>query len=166
MSFANLPLLWVLGGRNNIFMWATGWSFATSNLFHRHIARVATVQGVAHSVLYTVIYIRGGFDVYPKYILRISRLMKCTTAANKVYKELSKIYILWGILVRLPHLDSLMAVSLWAVGVFHHAPAADHLVGSDPARHIRDILNHTYFVIHPDTHWMLLVSPELLGIPL
>ena len=59
-----------------------------------------------------------------------------------------------------------MAVSLWAAGVFHHATAADHLVGSDPARHIRDILNHTYFVIHPDTHWMLLVSPELLGIPL
>ena len=59
MSFANIPLLWLFGGRNNILIWATGWSFATFNVFHRHVARVATLQGVAHSFLYLIIYIRG-----------------------------------------------------------------------------------------------------------
>ncbi|KAJ5114256.1 hypothetical protein NUU61_000015 [Penicillium alfredii] len=62
MSFANIPLIWLFGGRNNILMWATGWSFATFNIFHRHVARMATVQGVVHSLLYGVIYIRSDED--------------------------------------------------------------------------------------------------------
>jgi ferric-chelate reductase len=57
MSFANFPLLFLFGGRNNILIWATGWSFATFNVFHRHVARIATLQAVAHSVLYLIIYI-------------------------------------------------------------------------------------------------------------
>ncbi|EKV18859.1 FRE family ferric-chelate reductase, putative [Penicillium digitatum PHI26] len=76
MSFANLPLLWLFGGRNNIFLWSTGWSFATFNLFHRHVARVATVQAIVHSVLYVVIFIQTG----------------------KVWRNMSKTYVLWGIL--------------------------------------------------------------------
>jgi len=59
MSFANFTLLWLFGGRNNILIWMTGWSFATFNVFHRHIARVATLQGIAHSVLYFVIIVRS-----------------------------------------------------------------------------------------------------------
>ncbi|KAJ5160996.1 hypothetical protein N7492_006388 [Penicillium capsulatum] len=76
MSFANLPLLWLFGGRNNVLIWATGWSFATFNVFHRHVARVATLQGVVHSFLYLAIYIR----------------------VHKLWKEISKIYVMWGIL--------------------------------------------------------------------
>jgi len=69
MSFANFPLLWLFGGRNNILMWATGWSFATFNIYHRHVARVATLQGVVHSLLYVVIYIRGKKRTVPMYIV-------------------------------------------------------------------------------------------------
>ena len=69
MSFANFPLLWLFGGRNNILMWATGWSFATFNIYHRHVARVATLQGVVHSLLYVVIYIRGKKRSAPMHIL-------------------------------------------------------------------------------------------------
>ncbi|KAJ5638314.1 hypothetical protein N7490_008193 [Penicillium lividum] len=76
MAFANLPLLWLFGGRNNILIWATGWSFATYNIFHRHVARVATLQALAHTTLYLVIYFR----------------------ANKLWKVFYKVYILWGIL--------------------------------------------------------------------
>lgn len=61
MSFANLPLLWLFGGRNNIFLWATGWSFASFNIFHRHVARVATVQAIVHSILYVVIFIQSKY---------------------------------------------------------------------------------------------------------
>lgn len=33
MAFYNLPLLWVLGGRNDVFMWITGWSFRESQSY-------------------------------------------------------------------------------------------------------------------------------------
>lgn len=59
MSFANFPLLFLFGGRSSILIWATGWSFTTVNIFHRHVARIATLQAVAHSVLYLVIYIES-----------------------------------------------------------------------------------------------------------
>ncbi|KAJ4862477.1 ferric reductase like transmembrane component domain-containing protein [Trichoderma breve] len=56
IAYANLPLMWMFSGRNNIFIWLTGWSFSTFNLFHRHIARIATLQAIIHSVGYTVFY--------------------------------------------------------------------------------------------------------------
>ncbi|KAL5362004.1 hypothetical protein BJX96DRAFT_166324 [Aspergillus floccosus] len=56
LSFANFPLIWLFAGRNNVFLWATGWSFATFNIFHRHIAWIATIQGLVHTALYLVIW--------------------------------------------------------------------------------------------------------------
>ncbi|OAX80170.1 hypothetical protein ACJ72_05504 [Emergomyces africanus] len=60
MSYANLSLLWLFGSRNNPFLWATGWSFSTFNLFHRAIARVATIQAIIHSIGYTVLTLQKG----------------------------------------------------------------------------------------------------------
>ncbi|KAI0077231.1 hypothetical protein K474DRAFT_1707531 [Panus rudis PR-1116 ss-1] len=64
MSFANLPLVWLFAGRNDILLWLTGWSFSTFNVFHRYAARIATVQGILHSIAYTVIYYQspGGYS--------------------------------------------------------------------------------------------------------
>lgn len=59
MAYANLSLLWLFGSRNNPFLWATGWSFATFNIFHRAIARVATIQAIIHSIGYTVLTLEG-----------------------------------------------------------------------------------------------------------
>lgn len=53
MSFYNLPLLWVLAGRNDVLLWLTGWSYASASLFHRWVARIATVQAIVHSAAYT-----------------------------------------------------------------------------------------------------------------
>lgn len=55
LSYANLPILWLFSGRNNVFLWATGWEYGTFNLFHRHVARVATVEAIVHSVAWTVL---------------------------------------------------------------------------------------------------------------
>ncbi|PLB35592.1 ferric reductase family protein [Aspergillus candidus] len=74
ISFANIPLIWLFAGRNNIFLWATGWSFATFNLFHRHVAWIATIQAVVHTLLYLVIFIQNG----------------------NTWKKLQKPYLLWG----------------------------------------------------------------------
>lgn len=64
ISFANLPLLWLFAGRNNIFIWATGWSFSTFNIFHRHIAWIATLQAVVHTVAYLILFLAGTYPVY------------------------------------------------------------------------------------------------------
>ncbi len=53
LAVANLPLLWVFAGRNDVFLWFTGWNFATFNVFHRYLARVVTVEAIVHSIGYT-----------------------------------------------------------------------------------------------------------------
>lgn len=59
ISFANFPIIWLFGMRNNVVLWLTGWDFGTYNNFHRWVARVATLQAVIHSIGYTVIVFRG-----------------------------------------------------------------------------------------------------------
>jgi ferric-chelate reductase len=103
MAFANFPLLWLFGGRNNILIWATGWSFARLNVFHRHVARVATLQGIAHSLLYFVIIVRGTQLSNTGLVICSSNANETLLAANKLRKDLSKMYILWGILVSTRH---------------------------------------------------------------
>ncbi|UKZ58305.1 hypothetical protein TrVGV298_012173 [Trichoderma virens] len=65
ISFANFPLIWLFGMRNNVAMWLTGWDFGTYNNFHRWCARISTLEAVVHSVLYTIlIFMNGGWNYY------------------------------------------------------------------------------------------------------
>ncbi|OBS22593.1 hypothetical protein FPOA_08929 [Fusarium poae] len=65
ISFANFPLIWLFGMRNNIVIWLTGWDFKTYNNFHRWVGRIATVQAVIHSVGYIIIiFQRGGWEYF------------------------------------------------------------------------------------------------------
>lgn len=67
MSYANLPVMWMFSGRNNIFLWATGWEFSTFNLFHRHVARIATLQAAIHSIAWTAIELKCEYNpVFPR----------------------------------------------------------------------------------------------------
>ncbi|WVQ99803.1 hypothetical protein IAU59_006945 [Kwoniella sp. CBS 9459] len=54
MCFYNMPLLWALAGRNDVILWLTGWSYSTANIFHRWVARLVTLQGFVHSILWAV----------------------------------------------------------------------------------------------------------------
>jgi hypothetical protein len=63
ISFANFPLIWLFGMRNNVVIWLTGWDFGTYNNFHRWVARVATLQAVVHSVAYTWLILKGALNV-------------------------------------------------------------------------------------------------------
>lgn len=64
ISFANFPMIWLFGMRNNILMWLTGWDFGTYNNFHRWVARIATVQAIVHSIGYTALIVRGMPPLY------------------------------------------------------------------------------------------------------
>lgn len=59
IAFANFPLIWLFGMRNNLLMNILGWGFGTMNSFHRWVARVATLEAIAHSIGYTVLVFQG-----------------------------------------------------------------------------------------------------------
>lgn len=55
MSMTQIPIVFLFGGRNNFFMWLTGWSFDTFNIFHRYSSRVMVVYAVIHSICYSYV---------------------------------------------------------------------------------------------------------------
>lgn len=79
LSFANLGIAILFAGRNNLLISLTGWSQTTFLTFHRWASRVATVQAIVHSIIYTVTYFwDGGVHAY--------------------YAEVAKAYYWWGII--------------------------------------------------------------------
>lgn len=60
LSFANLPLVFLYAGRNNILLWLTNWSHSTFLLLHRWIAAIATLQAILHSLIYLHVYAKAG----------------------------------------------------------------------------------------------------------
>ncbi|KAL8912566.1 MAG: hypothetical protein Q9171_002430 [Xanthocarpia ochracea] len=60
LSFANIPLLFLYAGRNNVLLWLTNWSHGTFLLLHRWVAWIATLQAVLHSAIYLEIYLHNG----------------------------------------------------------------------------------------------------------
>ncbi|RHZ65509.1 ferric reductase family protein [Aspergillus thermomutatus] len=59
LAVFNLPWVWLFAGRNNIFLWLTGWSYTTFSIFHRNVARIIFVEAVVHASCWTVM---GHFD--------------------------------------------------------------------------------------------------------
>ncbi|KAL8691051.1 MAG: hypothetical protein Q9218_003635 [Villophora microphyllina] len=60
LSFANIALLFLYAGRNNVLLWMTNWSHGTFLLLHRWVAWIATLQAVLHSAIYLHIYLHDG----------------------------------------------------------------------------------------------------------
>lgn len=52
LSFANLALLILYAGRNNILLNITDWSHSTFLLLHRWVARICVLQACLHSAMY------------------------------------------------------------------------------------------------------------------
>ncbi|KAJ6444494.1 EVI5-like protein [Purpureocillium lavendulum] len=58
LSFANLPLVFLYGGRNNPLLWLTNWSYATYLLAHRWIATIVALQVALHSAMWLQIMVK------------------------------------------------------------------------------------------------------------
>ncbi|OAA67526.1 ferric-chelate reductase [Cordyceps fumosorosea ARSEF 2679] len=56
LSFANLPLLILFAGRNNVLLWLTNWPRTTFLMMHRWIAVICVLEGVLHSFLFFYAY--------------------------------------------------------------------------------------------------------------
>ncbi|RPA84929.1 hypothetical protein BJ508DRAFT_222506, partial [Ascobolus immersus RN42] len=50
LAFALAPLTLLFAGRNNVLLFCTNWSYSTYILLHRWIARLFTLQVIAHSI--------------------------------------------------------------------------------------------------------------------
>ncbi|QPG95093.1 hypothetical protein C2857_007641 [Epichloe festucae Fl1] len=93
ISFANFPIIWLFGMRNNFAIWLTGWDFVTYNKFHRWIARIATLQAVVHSVGFTVLsFQEGGWSYFAWWWTRkfwvvgeVATVVMCALVACSVY---------------------------------------------------------------------------------
>ncbi|KAF2722250.1 ferric reductase like transmembrane component [Polychaeton citri CBS 116435] len=79
LSFANIPLLVLYAGRNNVLYWLTNWSQSTFILLHRWVAYICTLQAALHSILYLRIYL----------------------AASQYNAESKLAYWVWGIIATL-----------------------------------------------------------------
>lgn len=54
LSLVNMAMAILFAGRNNLLIFLTGWSQTTFLTLHRWAARVATLQAVVHSIVYTI----------------------------------------------------------------------------------------------------------------
>ncbi|KAI0156543.1 ferric reductase like transmembrane component [Xylariaceae sp. FL1272] len=61
LSLVNLSISVLFAGRNNILLGITGWSQTTFLTLHRWTARVATLQAIVHSIVYTLGYFEPGY---------------------------------------------------------------------------------------------------------
>ena len=56
-SFANIPLLILYSGRNNVLLWLTDWSHSTFLLLHRYVAWLCALEACIHSAIYLHLYL-------------------------------------------------------------------------------------------------------------
>ncbi len=53
IAFVHFPALFLFAGRNNMFLWLTGWKYETFIIYHKWIARGMTIHAFIHAVGYT-----------------------------------------------------------------------------------------------------------------
>lgn len=59
-----LPLLFLIGGRNNFLQWFTRWKFSTFIMYHRWIGRAIVALILIHSINYSVIEMNAGYPTF------------------------------------------------------------------------------------------------------
>ncbi|KAK1585692.1 ferric reductase like transmembrane component [Colletotrichum navitas] len=67
LSLVNASIAILFAGRNNLLIALTGWSQTTFLTLHRWSARVATLQAIVHSIVYTMAYWEPGYAGYSAY---------------------------------------------------------------------------------------------------
>lgn len=64
LSLWNMPIFFLLAGRNDFLVWLTGWSYGTFHVFHKWVARVSALMGMVHSVAYAVYMYQSRFFLF------------------------------------------------------------------------------------------------------
>ncbi|KAK2032014.1 ferric reductase like transmembrane component [Colletotrichum zoysiae] len=72
LSLVNASIAILFAGRNNLLIALTGWSQSTFLTLHRWSARVATLQAIVHSIVYTMAYWEPGYAGYSAYAAKVA----------------------------------------------------------------------------------------------
>ncbi|KAL4754497.1 ferric reductase like transmembrane component-domain-containing protein [Aspergillus terricola var. indicus] len=112
LSYACLPFLWLFGGRNNIFLWATDFSTQSFNIFHRHVAWACTLLAIVHSINYSVVfaYYDGRWDsvwkqeywymgVVATILMSFMLVQSMTVLRHKGYETFLILHIVFAVVV-------------------------------------------------------------------
>lgn len=105
LSFANLPLIFLYAGRNNVLLWLTNWSHSTFLLLHRWIAYISTLQACLHSAVWLQNYIAT--DSYTSesvlqywywgIIATLAMSIMLPTAIIPIRQKMYEVFLLWHI---------------------------------------------------------------------
>ncbi|KAH9926607.1 ferric reductase-like protein transmembrane component 4 [Epithele typhae] len=107
ISFANMPLLFLYAGRNNVLLWITNWSHSTFLLLHRWIAAIATVEAILHSLVYLRVYVLLGEHAqkaaepfwYWGAVATIGMSLLLPTSVLPLRQKLYELFLAWHVLV-------------------------------------------------------------------
>lgn len=93
LSLVNMSIAVLFAGRNNLLLALTGWSQTTFLTFHRWAARVATVQAVVHSIVYTQAYFEPGYGGAKEYAAKAAEpYFVCCSSFLLLFLPLAPLY--------------------------------------------------------------------------
>jgi ferric reductase like protein/FAD binding domain-containing protein len=118
LSFANLPLVFLYAGRNNILLWITNWSHSTFLLLHSWIAAIATLQAILHSIIYLYVYVKAGTHNsesklpywYWGIIATLGMTILFPSSILPIRKKLYELFLAWHVVISI----------LIVVGCYYH----------------------------------------------
>lgn len=118
LSFANLPLVFLYAGRNNILLWISDWSHSTFLLLHRWIAAIATLQAILHSILYLYAYVKAGTHSsesklpywYWGVIATVGMTILLPTSILPIRQKVYELFLAWHVVISI----------LIVVGCYYH----------------------------------------------
>ncbi|KAF9873894.1 hypothetical protein CkaCkLH20_08628 [Colletotrichum karsti] len=107
LSFANLPLVFLYAGRNNILLWITNWSHSTFILLHRWIAAIATLQAILHSIIYLDVYVKNGTHAsesqksfwYWGIIATVGLVIMFPTSVIPIRRKIYEAFLAWHVAI-------------------------------------------------------------------
>ena len=105
LSFANVPILFLYSGRNNLLLWLTDWSHSTFLLLHRWVAAICTIEAGLHASIYLhICRADGTFSVKSKLsfwywgiIAVLSLVILLPTSALHIRRRSYELFLAWHI---------------------------------------------------------------------
>ncbi|CBX94945.1 hypothetical protein IAQ61_008388, partial [Plenodomus lingam] len=107
LSFANMPLVFLYAGRNNVLLWMTDWSHSTFLILHRWIAGIATLQAILHSIIYLVAFVKAGTHAtesekpywYWGIIATLGMTILFPTSMLPIRKKVYELFLAWHVII-------------------------------------------------------------------
>ncbi|CAK1363296.1 unnamed protein product [Cercospora beticola] len=109
LSFANVALLVLYAGRNNVLLWVTNWSHSTFLLLHRWIAFICALQACVHSAILLQIYVnQPDYDYMSEskkpywvwgIVATLGLVVLLPTSIHPIRRKVYELFLAWHIVI-------------------------------------------------------------------